>query len=152
MYHSTGHGWGTVRMGEPGGTFWCSQKQQFSLLAAFPVPAQPCRHRKAGPALVAWQAGTQDLDPMPVCPSHRKNWPNNWIHSRHKPSRCCSLPSPASPCPRTRWAWAFPDPYRASITWEGQTSKCPFSSFCFFFKLRITTHGYKSLRRRLRTC
>lgn len=93
------------------GCFGGSQGQQFSLLAGFLVPAHPCRHRKAGPVLAAWPAGAPDLHPMPVCPSYRKSWLNSWTCSRHEPSRRCSLPSPESPCPRSRWAWAFSDPH-----------------------------------------
>lgn len=39
-------------------------------------------------------------------------------------------------------------PPSASAAREGQTSKCPFSPLSTFFKLRIMTRGYKSLRRR----
>lgn len=41
MYHSTGHGWRTVRMGEPGGTFrWFSTAEVFSV-GCFPCASSP---------------------------------------------------------------------------------------------------------------
>lgn len=134
------------------GCFGSSWRQQFSLLAGFPVLAHPYRHGKAGPVLAAWPAGAPHLHPMHVCPSYRKSWPNNWTPSRREPSRRCSLPSPESPCPRSRWARAFSDPAEPPPRGKDGCLSVLFLPRPLFFKLRIMTRGYKSLRRRPWVC